>query len=196
MIEPWKRIETEDLNDYRIFRTRRDRSVSPDTGIAHDFYVIESNDWINVIPVTPDEQVIMIRQYRHGIRQNTLEIPGGICEEDETPVEAATRELLEETGYTPEEMVPLGWVHPNPAIQENLCHIFLARNVRSTSSPTPDETEELETIAVPMAEMGPRLAAGEFSHALVVTAFAQLLMTDLPEASTLRASWNGDDGVR
>lgn len=193
MIKSWKNIESETLNDYRIFRTRRDRSISPDTGVAHDFYVIESNEWINVIPVTPDGQVIMIRQYRHGIGQNTLEIPGGICEAEEAPIDAAARELLEETGYRADELVPLGWVHPNPAIQENRCHIFLARHVRSVGHPTPDETEELETVAIPMAEMGSRLAAGEFSHALVITAFAHLVMSSEPEATLIRSSWNGHD---
>ncbi|MCU0586279.1 MAG: NUDIX hydrolase [Desulfobacterales bacterium] len=83
-----------------------------------------------MIPLTPGREVVLIRQYRHGTREVTLEIPGGILEAGDTPSAAARRELGEETGYAAAEMISLGCVHPNPAFLENRCHTFLARNAR------------------------------------------------------------------
>lgn len=136
---------------------------------------MEFTDWVNVIPLTADNEVVMVRQFRHGIEDFTLEIPGGMVDpEDTDPCSAAQRELWEETGYGSADIVRLGEVHPNPALQKNRCFSFLARDVRPTRKPQLDGTEEIEVVLVPRAEIAGRIAGGEISHALVIAAFAFL----------------------
>src|SRR4030043_2150070 len=119
MIKPWKCIRSNTPQSFRVFSVRTDRAVSPRTGNEHDFHIIESRDWINIIPVTKDNQVVMVKQYRHGSREVTLEIPGGLVDPGDTPEKAAARELLEETGYQAEELMKIGSVNPNPALFNN-----------------------------------------------------------------------------
>jgi len=97
----WRRGRSEQVADCRVFNVRRDFSADPRDGRVHDFYVIEAPDWINVIPLTDDGRVVLIEQYRHGTGEVSLEIPGGMVDEGESPQDAAARELLEETGYEP-----------------------------------------------------------------------------------------------
>ena len=129
MVDPWINLDSETLGDYSVFRLRRDRNRSADGSKTSHFYVLEAPAWINVVPVTRDGQVVMIRQYRHGTREITLEIPGGMTDPGDTsPAAAARRELREETGYDCEELVELGALAPNPAIQDNRIYTFLARD--------------------------------------------------------------------
>ena len=106
--KPWDIVSSERRDRLRIFGLRVDCAVSPRTGKAHDFYVLESGSWVNVIPLTPAQEVVLIRQHRHGIREVTLEIPGGIVEPGDSPQEAARRELREETGLAVGRAEPLG----------------------------------------------------------------------------------------
>lgn len=167
----WRCEGSEPLADCRVFRVRRDRSLSPRDGSAHDFYVIESPDWINVIPLTAGGQVVMIEQYRHGTGEVTLEIPGGMVDPGETPAETAARELLEETGYAAAEVVALGRLRPNPAIQDNWIHMFLAPGVEYREAPTFDGTEQTVVRLVPLAEVPGLIASGKITHSLVVAGF-------------------------
>ena len=107
----WDRISSETLEDYRFFTLRQDISRHPHSGRDHRFFVFEFPDWVNILPITPDGDVIFVHQFRHGIRDFTLEIPGGIVDPGESPGEAGLRELLEESGYRPAngEAVELGW---------------------------------------------------------------------------------------
>ncbi|MHB8762771.1 MAG: NUDIX hydrolase, partial [Deferrisomatales bacterium] len=152
MPRPWPLVQSTVEGDYRIFTLRRDRAVSPRTGAEHDFIVLETRDWVNVIPVTPEGEVVMVRQYRHGVRGLTLEIPGGLVDrEDGDPAEAARRELLEETGYAARELVHLGTVDAQPAFQDNRCHTYLALDVVRVAEPAPDAGEDLRVERVPVA---------------------------------------------
>ena len=126
MIKKWEKLNSETQNDYRVFTTRRDSSRSPRTGEAHDFYVLEMPEWINIIALTREAKVVLIHQYRHGTAEVSLEIPGGMAEPGEALEKSAWRELYEETGYRAETVLPIGRVAPNPAIQDNRCHTFVA----------------------------------------------------------------------
>ncbi len=166
----WTVVENEPLQDCAVFRVDRVLSRSPRTGDVHSFYCIEADPWVNVVPTTRGGEVVMIRQFRHGANDLTLEIPGGIIDPGESPAEAAARELAEETGYGGGELVPLGVVNPNPAIFRNAVHTFWARDVACVGETAFDGTEETVVELVPLAELDTRLRAGHISHALVVAA--------------------------
>lgn len=172
MIDHWEKLKSTQQEHYRVFDVRQDRARSPETGDEHDFYVIESSDWVNVIPLTPEGQVVCVRQYRHGIEEITLEVPGGIVDPgDADPAEAARREMHEETGYTAEEIIPLGAVAPNPAIQNNRCHSYLALGARPAGDQRLDGAEEIEVVQVDLDDVPHLITSGRINHALVVVAF-------------------------
>jgi 8-oxo-dGTP pyrophosphatase MutT (NUDIX family) len=139
--------------------------------MKHDFYVIESRDWINIIPLTDDHQVVMIRQYRHGSREVTLEIPGGLVDPGDTPEKAAARELIEETGYRAKKWVKIGVVNPNPALFNNHCYTFLAQDTKKISIPAPDQTEDIEVVLIPLTDIPRLILKRKIDHAMVITAF-------------------------
>jgi 8-oxo-dGTP pyrophosphatase MutT (NUDIX family) len=170
-LKPWKRVTSSRDRSFPIFTLRTDRVRSPRTNQDYDFYILESADWVNIIPITPKREVILIRQYRHGIQDMALEIPGGIIEPDDSPREAALRELAEETGYTASQISALDYVWPNPAFLDNRCYTFLARDTALTGDQTPDEKEDIEVIPVPLERIPDMIRRGDIRHSLVVAAF-------------------------
>jgi len=130
MVKPWKQISSKLIGDFRIFKLRSDVKISPRTGKEHDFYVLDSVNWVNVVAVTPDQQLVMVEQYRHGSNTVELEIPGGMMDAGETdPVATAVRELREETGYEGDHARLLGRIHANPAILTNTCFTVLVEKL-------------------------------------------------------------------
>ena len=173
----WERLRSEMVADCRVFRVRRDHSRSPrNAAVEHDFYCIEAPDWINIVPLTARSEVVLIEQYRHGSDEVTLEIPGGMVDAGETPSAAAERELFEETGYLPREIIFLGKTRPNPAIQNNWIHTFLARDVTFESEPVFESTEHTVVRLVPLADIPALIADGTINHSLVVVGFHWLSM--------------------
>lgn len=183
-VKPWPVVSSRTVSDHRIFRIREDRLRSPRTGKTDPFVVLEGADWVNVIALTPDEKVVLIRQFRFGVRETTVEVPGGIVDPGEPPARAAARELLEETGYAGSKPVFLGKIHPNPAIQDNVTWSYLVRNARRVREPDVDDTEDIATFTRPLASVPRLIARGEITHALVVVAFAHLWLKRGPMRTT------------
>lgn len=172
MVEEWEKLGSETLADYRIFQARQDIRRSPRTGQIHRFYVLESPDWVNVIPLTPDNKVVMVHQFRHGRETVTLEIPSGLVDAgDESPVETARRELREETGYVADQLLHIGTVDPNPAFLNNRCYTYLALGARHAHLPHLDGSEDIAIEEIPLADIPALIRTGRICHALVVAAF-------------------------
>jgi len=157
------------LQDCAVFTVSRAAARSP-AGETHDFFRIDSADWVNVVPLTSRGEVVMIRQYRHGLRDLTLEIPGGLVDPGEEPVRAAGRELVEETGYRASELTPIGATSPNPALFGNRVHTYLATGLSQIGEPTNPGNEETVVELVPESELRGIVRAGGVDHALVIAA--------------------------
>ncbi len=147
---------------------RRDEIVYPDGRVQPEYYVLEYPDWINIIAVTDKGQIILERQWRQALGVVSLEIPAGVVEEGETPLEAAQRELAEETGYTGGSWTELLTIAPNPGVMTNMCHCFVAEGVTHTTSQHLDATEDLEVMLCDETEVFEKLQSGAFLQAMMV----------------------------
>ena len=182
---PWEELGREIRYATRIFKVRKDRMRAPSGGREREYDVIEAPDWTNVIAITDEDNVVLIRQYRPGIKKVTLEIPGGMIDPGETPIQAAMRELSEETGYQSSGWRHLGTIFPNPAIQTNRAITFLAQSARLLSEPHPDEDECIEVFERPLKDVPRLIREGEIQHSLVVVAFAHLAVQGLIDLNKL-----------
>lgn len=159
-----------------IFSLHQTQSTSATSEKSGDFVYLNVPNWVNIIAMTPANEVVLVRQYRHGNRQVTLEIPGGMCDGDEGFVEAARRELLEETGYAGDPGVILGVVDPNPAFQNNRCATVLFTHVKKVGEQALDPHEEIEIETVPLSDIKTLIRNGDITHSLVVAAFYHYFM--------------------
>ena len=156
-----------DLYEQKLRFERNGQEVS--------FYSLAAPDWVNIIALTPAQEVVMIRQYRAGVNDVVLEIPGGIMDPGEIdPALAASRELQEETGYSSNNVELLGAVHAKPALQNNRAHCFLAQDVKCQSGQHLDELEDITVELIPLREIPGLITRGIVSHAIVVAAFSLL----------------------
>ena len=166
----WRVLREEHLQHCRVFDVHVATMESPHTGSPHAFYRIESPAWVNVVALTPHDELVMVRQFRHGPRVVTLEIPGGLVDPGESPEEAAARELIEETGYRAGRLASLGSLNPNPALFGNRCHMQVALDCEPATAIQNSATEETQVELVPRADVHDLLRAGAIDHALVVAA--------------------------
>jgi ADP-ribose pyrophosphatase len=166
----WKKIRTEPLLATRIFDVASAIYQHPDREKEQDFFVIQPRDWVNVVALTPEHELVLVRQFRFGIDAFSLEIPGGIMDDGEDPVETAVRELREEAGYVGASARLLGSVHPNPAMQSNRCHLVLVEGAQRTAALEWDPDEEFEILTLPVDEVYARAYRGEITHAMVLDA--------------------------
>jgi ADP-ribose pyrophosphatase len=179
-VADWDVLETEAAYECRLFQVLKQMTRSPRTRKVHDFYVLKLRDWVNIVPVTPAGEIVLVRQYRHGVADVTLEVPAGIIDAtDPEPMVAARREMREETGYDSELIEPLGVAHPNPALQDNRCHTFLARDVVRRFELQHDGTEFTEPVLVPRERIPDLIREGAISHALAIVAFHFFLLAEM-----------------
>lgn len=170
--ETWKRIKSETVADARVFKVRKDFCQRDSDGAEATFFVSENPDWVNIIGLTENGQVILIEQFRHGTEEIILEIPGGMVDEGESHSVTAARELLEETGFAPNQLIPLGRSRPNPAIQNNWIYHYLALDCENKGETAFDDHESVAVKLVPITEFPKLIAEGKITHSLVIAAFA------------------------
>lgn len=166
----WERLADAATDHFRVFRVRRTRYRHPLDRREGEFVVIETNDWVNVVALTDDDRMLLVRQFRFGIHDFTLEIPGGVIETGEDPVAAGVRELREETGYAGRSARLLAQVRPNPAIQTNTCHLVLVEGCVRVGDTQFDPNEEIELSLRPVDEVFALAEQGKIKHSLVIDA--------------------------
>jgi ADP-ribose pyrophosphatase len=167
-LRPWKILESSYLQP----RFRIDKCELPN-GKMLDATVLEFRTWANILAITKDRQAVLVKQYRHGVQEVLLELPGGIVEDGEDPLDGIKRELLEETGYTGSNIIEVGMLYPNPAIQTNRLYCFLALDVEQVDVQNLDDGEEIEVQLLPVDELAAMAGSGAFSHALHVAVLFQ-----------------------
>ena len=184
----WEVLRSQLLVDSPWLRLRAEACRMPGGQVLDPFFVAEKSDWVNVVALTPAEELVLVRQYRHGLGRMVLEVPGGCIDpQDASPEAAARRELLEETGCAARAWTPTGVYAPNPNDQTNLVYAFLARGVEQVAGQELDTTEELEVVRVPLADLDAMLAGGEFLQAMHLAAlfFALRALEGKPPAGSV-----------
>ncbi len=167
MADRWKLLRSRECEHFRIFSVREDFYSHPDKDGERSFFVIETNDWVNVVAVTPEDEIVFIRQQRPGIGGVRLEIPGGVIEPGEDPEVGAVRELREETGYVGESPVLLCATEPNPATHNNRCYSYLVRNAQRSADRDLDNDEVIDVFTRPFSELASMIEGNEICHALL-----------------------------
>ncbi len=178
-LKKWETLGVESDFDLKIFKAEWIIRKNPLTNRLSRFIVLNSKNWVNIIPITNDDQVVMIEQYRHGIDQITLEIPGGLVDGNENPIEASMRECIEETGYHSDSLpVLLGSNHPNPAFLTNTCYSFLWEGVSQKFKQQLDSNEDISIKLVPIAQIKQLIKEQKITHSLVLNAFFFYFLKD------------------
>ena len=173
---PWDLKEDKLHADCRIFEVRKQKLKRRSDGVEGDFFVLNTNDWVNVLALTPDKKIVLVRQFRYGSKEQSLEPPGGVVEKGEDPIVAGLRELQEETGYVGDSPELLGVVRPNAAILSNRCHVILVRNAKQTAELNFDQHEELVTELYPVSELQEMVRKGEITHSIGLNSILMLLL--------------------
>lgn len=172
-IKPWKTLESEELAKYGYFRLRKDKCELPDGRIMPGYFTMEFNDWVNVIPVTKEKKIVLIKQYRHSVNEITIEIPGGsINPKINEPIQrGAERELEEETGYTSKNLEFIGFQYPNPALLSNKMHTYIAWDAEKTKDQELDPYEDIEVFEVTLEELKTLIETRKITHSIILGSF-------------------------
>lgn len=174
----WEEEYREKESSFGIFDVYRVTRVSP-KGQRASFVVVDAPDWVTVVPVLVDESgtecFLMVRQYRHGSRTTTLEFPAGVVEWEEEPTDAARRELIEETGRTPDRIDFLGQANPNPSFMCNTTYTYLATGLGPEQEQDLDDLEELDRVLVPVTEVTAKMGTPPYDNTIMLGALAYYL---------------------
>jgi ADP-ribose pyrophosphatase len=165
-IRKWNLREPELVGDFGIFQVLRSTLETPVGELKRSVHTMQVADWSNVLPITKDGHAVLIWQYRFGSDALSLEIPGGVVDPGEDPLQAAHRELEEESGYRSPRLELLSVLEPNPAFQNNRIHSYVAFDCEPTGQTNFDELEDCETVLVPVSQLATLLDAGTVRHAL------------------------------
>ncbi|PJZ69264.1 ADP-ribose pyrophosphatase [Leptospira perolatii] len=171
----WKQSNPRILNETPIFKLVANHTESPDGAVSKDFFHLQSKDWVNVIALTPENEIILIDQYRHGLHRYSLEIPGGIADKSGI-LESAQAELKEETGFVSDDWEFLGKVSGNPAVFNNWCHTFIAKNVRSTGIRELDDSEQIRVFTYPLEKVPSLIEKQLLHHGMMVAALGMYFL--------------------
>lgn len=162
----WRVAASRSIVSDRWIDLRADDCVREDGLEIAPYYILAYPDWVQIVAIDQDENLVVVRQYRHGMKRITLELPSGCIDAaDADPVAAGARELLEETGYVSDTIRLVGKTCNNPQNQTNEIHILLAENARRVAGQALDESEEIAIELIPLAEARKLALAGQFDHA-------------------------------
>jgi ADP-ribose pyrophosphatase len=173
-ITPWNILESKKGPDLKLFSSRFDHVQNPRNGMRMEAVVIESEDWVNVVALTPGKKIVLVEQYRFGTGKVSLEVPAGVVDPGESPFETARRELLEETGYRSDHWKPVGRVESNPAFMNNECHFWLATDATRTGRQSLDEGEDIAVVELTVDELQSAIERGEMRNSLSLLALARV----------------------
>jgi ADP-ribose pyrophosphatase len=171
----WKTLESQQVFKSGLVTIDKEKCEMPDGRVMPGYYILHFPDWVNIVPVTKDNQIVLIKQYRHATGEIHWEVPGGAVHRGEDPKLAALRELEEETGYTSSELIKVADNYPNPALQDNKIHTYLAKNCTFKGAQALDPFEEIDVELMELSKLKKALADGMFNHNIVVASLYQSL---------------------
>jgi 8-oxo-dGTP pyrophosphatase MutT (NUDIX family) len=184
-MKKWIIRDRKDIFNGRVFAIQNLLCHHPEKNVDHGFFVLNTPDWINIIPITEDGRFIMVKQHRLGTDEITIETPAGVVERDEPPEKAAVRELEEETGYTPGAVIPLKKLSANPSILSNYIHFFLATGCRKIKTQKLDLAEDIDVQLYTRDEVISLIRGGGINHSVIIAALSLYFMSrhnDFPDS--------------
>jgi len=170
----WEIIRSEQGPNLVLFQARYDWVRNPRNEKSMKAVILESADWVNIVALTPEKKVVIVKQFRFGVAKTTVEIPAGIIHKEETPEQAAVRELSEETGCIASSWKYLGWFEANVAFLNNVCHSWLALDVVKTYSPQLDEGEDIFVTELSLEEVRREIQQGSMRNSLTILALSRV----------------------